>query len=194
MTSEKSTFDKFTAYLIPYHRCHYYSKLSKEEILGRISKRTEPEKMFRLRGWLASSDKTRAFEGTVGQDEFKINKLSKKKKNYAPVLSGRLTSSVQYTKVDISMRLSYYVLILVPVWLLLVGNVFLKSNFSFEDFTKGDITNWFPVGFVLLFYAFLTGSFHYHLANVKKDLETIIDPVDDAATGTPGGASWIIRN
>lgn len=193
MTSEKSTLDKIKGYLIPYHRCHYYSKLSKEEILGRIKKRTEPEQFFRMRGWLAGNNETKEFEGVVGQDEFKINKISKKKKNYAPVLSGRLSSSVQYTKVDISMRLSYLILMFVPIWFLFFGNVVFNGNFSFDDLSQGDFSSWFPVGIFVLIYAFLTGSFHYHVANVKQSLEQIIEPVDDTSAGS-SGASWIIRN
>lgn len=193
MKSEPSTLEKIKEYLIPYYSCEYISKLSKEEILSKLSHRTEPEKFFRRRGLLASSKETKTFEGVVGIDDFKISKLSKQKKNYAPVISGRISSSNQYTKVTISMRLSYYVLIFIPIWLFVIGNFFLNDYDSFNDFTNSFQGTWIPVGFIVLTYIILTGSFHYHVANVKKTLEQIIEPTDDVDSGS-SGASWIIRN
>jgi len=190
---KQSTLDKIKGYLFPYHSCVYYSNLSKEEILSRISERTEPEQFFRMRGFLVRNKETKEFEGTVGIDQFKINKIHKRKKSYAPVISGQLSRANQYTKLNLSMRLSYVIIALIPLWLLFFVNFIVVSNFSVEQFNQFDFDSWFPILFIFVFYAILTGSFHYHLVAVKKSIEKIIEPVDKNNTGT-SGASWIIRN
>lgn len=193
MKTEQNTLEKIKGFLYPYHRCVYYSKLTKEEILSRIKKKTEPEQFFRMKGFLASSKETKEFEGTIDLDHFKINKLSKKKKSYAPVVSGRFSRTNQFTKVSLSMRLSYFILAFIPIWILFFVNFFFNTNFSFEKLGDNDFIAWYPIVFLFVFYIILTGSFHYHVSKAKKSLEEIIEP-EDTNSSAASGASWIIRN
>ena len=190
MEAEKTLMSKISDVLIPYHKCTYVSKLSKEEILSKIARKTEPEKFFRLTGWLASNNNPKAYEGEVGSDAFKISKIGKRKNSNSPVILGEVSSSIQNTKVKLQFRLSYFVLIITPIWILFVGSTYLTGDGSFMDFDVANIGSWFPLMLLVLIYVVLTASFHYQVNKIKKELENMIEPADDADSGS----SWIIRN
>ncbi|MFT5077726.1 MAG: hypothetical protein ACI9FY_000841 [Patiriisocius sp.] len=58
MGNNKTTDRSFIDYLIPYYSCEFKSALSKEEIIGRIAKKIEPEKFFRINNLFFKSSAT----------------------------------------------------------------------------------------------------------------------------------------
>ncbi len=180
----------FKDYLIPYYKSVFKSALAKEEIVRRINSRTEPERLFRRRGLLASNKGSKEYEGVVTNSGFKICRINKRKKSNAAVLIGDLSSSNQYTTVKVKMRLNLIILAILPIWILVFSRMFFKNGDFLSLQTEFDIATILPLVFVLFIYISITASFHFNLKKDFKFLKEVIEPMDT----NQSGASWIVRN
>ena len=190
MVINNATDRSFKDYLIPYYSCVFKSTLSKEVILSRINNRTEAEQLFRRRGILASNKVIKEYEGQITSARFKISRINKRKKSNAAVLIGDLSSSNQYTTVKVKMRLSLLLLVIAPIWMFFMAQLFFEDTDLFNFGTTFNIATLLPILFLLIIYISITASFHFNLKKDFKFLKEVIEPIDNSKSS----ASWIIRN
>tara|TARA_R110000751_G_scaffold303923_1_gene418981 strand:+ start:38 stop:613 length:576 start_codon:yes stop_codon:yes gene_type:complete len=191
MANNKTTDRSFIDYLIPYYSCEFKSALSKEEIIGRIAKKIEPEKLFRINSLFFKSSKTQDYQGAVGNSDFKISRINSKKNIYSPLITGYLIKSNQYTRVHVKMRLKLFVLILIPLWLLLATYTLTlgrnDSALAHEEFIFQLVIQ---LVVMLILYVVLTYNFHSMVTKNIRFLKSIIVPLEQVDSD----ANWITRN
>ena len=108
--------------VLPFEKYTLTTKLPLEEILKRISYNVEPNKSTFYRFFSSSSMKP--YQGIVENDSFTIKRILSrwKRDTFVPIISGQITSFFGTTQIKINMRLRYFVLFFMLVWLGLVGS------------------------------------------------------------------------
>src|SRR5687768_10407578 len=91
------------------------SKLSIEEIKRRLVNNIEPKKSFSFFGFNKSSNKP--YKGQIIGDTFTISRIINYRNSFLPVITGRISTFLGKTQINVKMRPVTSVLIFISVWL-----------------------------------------------------------------------------
>lgn len=109
------------------------------------------------------------FIGTLTNGNFNINRIIHYRNSLLPVIIGQIGDDLGMSRIEITMRLSYFVgIILTAFWL------FTFSGFLFSPQTgidKGGAITF--LGFFILFYGVMMGFFNYEVNKARRYLEEI---------------------
>jgi len=154
--------------LIPYKKVtlNIYRPLA--EVEAQLAVRVMERRIIRRRSIFQKSDLSMPFEGVVGNGRFNINRLINYKNSFLPYLVGELQDEMDVTRVRITMRLNYFVLVFMIVWLFMFGGAFFIGGTQ----STGEI--WpafvFPVLMVIV-YVVLMGFFNWEANKAVQLLE-----------------------
>jgi hypothetical protein len=126
-----------------------------------------------LRSWWHSHEH-KYFIGNLTDGNFSINRIIHYRNSFLPVIIGQIHSDLGMSRIEITMRLSYFVgIILTAFWL------FILSGFLFSPQTgidkSGAITF---LGFFIFFYGVVMGFFNYEVNKARRYLEKIFEVND----------------
>ena len=173
-------------YVIPYEKHRYSTSLSAQEFREALKAVVEPKQFIRFYGIFASSN-SKDYEGNVNLNDFKIQKLSKKKKSNTPVVEGKITSSLtNKTAVQLTLRPQYFTVFFFAIWLFLFFGSTTAFNFSVDFSNKIYV----PLLFITIGIVFFIGTFKYEANKSRKYLERLLK----LETSNDTANSWITRN
>jgi len=99
---------------LPHHRFEIVSPLDRQAALAAMAAHTEPEKFFRI-GWPSSANDKR-FEGTLSADGFHVRRVIGYRNSFLPVIDATVRSGVSGSRIDVQMRMFWFVYAFVAVW------------------------------------------------------------------------------
>jgi hypothetical protein len=111
--------------LLPFRRRELRSGLSVSAALTAIADQVEP------RRWLRWGRGSGAFEGTVTEQGFDVQRIISYRKSFLPKIRGEIRAQPQGSSVSITMTLSGSTLLFIPLWLVLA------TTAAFESATSG---------------------------------------------------------
>ena len=154
--------------LIPYKKftLNIYRPLA--DVESQLAIRVTERRILRRRNIFTKPVPSLPFEGVVGNGRFNINRRINYKNSFLPYLVGDLQDELDVTRVNITMRLNYFVLGFMIVWMFMFGGAFIIGGTQ----STGEI--WpvlmFPVFFVII-YAVLMGFFNWEANKAVRLLE-----------------------
>ncbi|WP_290698807.1 hypothetical protein [Lacinutrix sp.] len=152
---------------LPFENITYKTKLESEEILKRVAGIIEPKKNFRISG-LFGGNNNKPYEGSIGLNSFKINKIIGHQNSFLPRIKGKIVKDFNGTQVNVKMKLSIFVIAFMCVWFggVIVG-CFVGLS-SFLDSTSFEPMALIPFGMLIFGYALVTVGFKYESVKSKK--------------------------
>jgi hypothetical protein len=159
---------------LPYENLTFRTKLDAEEILLRIKKNTEPEKMFRMNGLLENNDH-KPYEGNVDGMTFHLTRIISYRNSFLPKISGLIERDFHGTKVTVKMKLSSSTMAFMMLW---CGGValdfFIILIFSMKEksFKPGILI---PLGALLFAYLLTIGGFKSESSKSKEFLSQLLE-------------------
>ncbi len=154
--------------LIPYKRFALNIYRPLPEVEAQLAARVTERRIMRRRSIFSKTDPSMPFEGVVENGRFNINRLISYKNSFLPYVVGELQDELDVTRVKITMRLNYFVLGFMIVWLFMFGGAFLiDSAQSTGDFMPVLV---FPVMMILV-YVVLMGFFNWEVNKAVQFLE-----------------------
>lgn len=151
---------------LPFETLVIETSLSKEEVATNLANNIEPEKTIRF--WIKSDRK--AFEGHLRNNEFEIKRIISYKNSFLPVISGRLQTAGNSTRITIKMRPHLAVIAFMTIWFSGIG-VFTAIEFTNNDNLNGVV--FIPIGMLLFGYALMMGSYLFESSRAKLILTEI---------------------
>ncbi|WP_291725718.1 hypothetical protein [Bernardetia sp.] len=165
--------------LLPYENLTYKTHLSKEEIVRRIQQETEPKQMFRMRGFLASNKKYKAYEGEIQPNNFKINRIIGYRNSFLPQIKGEIEDQTEYTLIHIKMRLHTFVIVFLIIWLFFmtgVGSIVGLTLFQEpENQSFTSLIFFMPILMAILISVITCLAFHYEGNKSKEFFEKLFE-------------------
>lgn len=114
--------------LIPYEEFTIVSPKTKADVLAVLARNIDNKAdiEFDSDGYKGSA----AFRGSLILDQFTVRRTTSYKNDFKPVLSGRLQSEGHETIINVRIRMTDTVLIVLMIWLLLTGTMLVSSFFA----------------------------------------------------------------
>ncbi len=144
--------------LLPFEKVTIVSRLKEKEIMDILNENIEPKKRFRLK-LIWGVDDFKTYEGKIEKDSFKIKTIYLFNNHVNPIIIGKIENNLDFTKIQIKMRLSVFENIVYGI--LFFGLIidilyFLIYNFNMKIFIneKIDTIFWFFIfyGIILFFF------------------------------------------
>lgn len=158
---------------IPTKNITYKTKLNEAEIIGRLSDNIEPEKTVRFGAFNNSS--TKAYEGQIVEQTFKIKRIISGRNSFLPIINGIIEKDTEGLSIKVNMRIHAQVIIFLCIvcagTLGIGGFVFLMPLLT-QNSAFNPITFVFFIAPIVL-YASAIISFRNESNISKKDLQTI---------------------
>ncbi|MCA9927988.1 MAG: hypothetical protein KC419_05910 [Anaerolineales bacterium] len=154
--------------LIPYTQFTLNVYRPAADVEAELAARVKPRSLIRARWVFSKIDPTVPFEGTVENGRFNINRIINYKNSFLPIMTGEMKDELDVTRVQVAMRLHYFVLIFLILWVLIFAGVFgVGSVQAGENFIK------FPVSAIMLvaIYVFTMIFFNMEANNARRFLE-----------------------
>ena len=162
--------------ILPYENVTYKTHLSKEEIIKRLSRETEPKQMFRV-GAIFGNHKE--YEGTVSNSSFKIQRIISYRNSFLPQIIGNIREEKGYTSIEITMRLRNFVIIFIMVWMiifLLLSPFFIPLFFrEVESKFVANLASYTPFLMLIFIYIISTLSFKIESNTSKLFFERLFE-------------------
>lgn len=154
-------------FLIPYTRFTLKTNLPAHEAEEWLAAHVEPRKWSR-----GFSRDHKFFAGTIENGKFNLNRIIHYRNSFHPVIVGLIHDDLDTSRIDVTMRLSYFVIgfmaLFIPFWAV-ISFGFL---FSLETGNgAGSFTLFF--GFLLLFYGISMIFYNYEVNKARRQLEEI---------------------
>lgn len=150
---------------LPFENITYQSKYNTQQILEKVEDILEPKKVFRITGMLGSDHKP--YEGFVSGNSFKMSRIINYQNSFLPTVTGFVEKDYNGTaKINVKMRLHFFVILFLCVWFGGVG-IGVLAALSSQEFSAFSV-----IPFLMLFfgYALTTGAFKYESLKTKKYL------------------------
>ena len=156
------------------------TNLKPEEVQKRIFNNVQPaqQKIFSFR---VVNNSTSPYEGWVGNDAFKIQRVINYRNDFNPVISGLIYANNNKTDIEIKMRLPTFAIVFGIVWLGIIGLVCLGILavffLHFNQILKSGFSPFFlgPFGMFLFGSALFTFPFRFEAKKSKKFLVELFE-------------------
>ncbi|MCB8966977.1 MAG: hypothetical protein H6660_08775 [Ardenticatenaceae bacterium] len=156
-------------FLIPYTRFTLKTYLNAQEAERRLAERTRARRW--LRSFLSKPDPSQPFEGVVENGRFNINRIINYRNSFLPIIVGQFHDDLGFTRIEITMRLHYFVMAFMGIWFFAfcpVGFMFFVS----DDMGRGEFIILF-FGFILFFIFMILATFNYEANKARRTLEEV---------------------
>jgi hypothetical protein len=103
-----------------YSRCTLQSRLTVPDALNRLSRNVGPRRSRwqKIESVFSGDPKNEpAFEGTITGDHFRIRRVIRYRNSFLPVIVGRVTPDIDGSRIDVVLRVSTPVIIVMTIWL-----------------------------------------------------------------------------
>ena len=110
--------------LLPFRRRELHSGLSVSAAAAAIAAQVEP------RRWLRWGRGSGAFEGTVDEHGFDVQRIISYRSSFLPRIRGEIRAQPQGSSISITMTLSGSTLLFIPIWLLVATTAAFESASS----------------------------------------------------------------
>ncbi|MCA9975715.1 MAG: hypothetical protein KC413_08185, partial [Anaerolineales bacterium] len=133
--------------------------------------RVKPRSLIRARWVFSKIDPTVPFEGTVENGRFNINRIINYRNSFLPIIVGQFHDDLGFTRIEITMRLHYFVMAFMGIWFFTfcpVGFMFFVS----DDMGRGEFIILF-FGFILFFIFMILATFNYEANKARRTLEEV---------------------
>lgn len=150
--------------ILPFEQLRYRTKLSKEEILARLTQNVKEEKLslfFRPRS-------ERPYAGEITDNQFKLKRVISYKNSYQPIVNGEITEDQYGTKVDVKMNMHKFILAFA-----LFGALMIPAIFYFNPMFQEKI--WVVGLLALLQPVMIVGFFKYESTKSKKYFKELFE-------------------
>lgn len=152
----------------PWRKFEIMSYLPAEKAIVAIQNATEPRRWFR-----SPFGARREFEGTVGNDTFKISRIIRYRNSFLPVIEGRVESIGNASRVSITMRPFWFVSAFLAIWI-----AFFACFLVIATLNRGPISDSrsFAVfaGFASFGYLLASISFGIEARRARRSLERLL--------------------
>lgn len=139
-----------------------------DEVEQRLAAEVEPRKLFR---WGLSRNH-KFFTGTVEGRQFNINRIVHYRNSFLPVITGQIYDDLDTSRIEITMRLSYLVIIFmalfIPSWAFATFGALLNVESS------GTTPFILSFGFLVFFYGISMVFYNYEVNKARRHLEEIL--------------------
>jgi len=110
--------------LIPYTKftLNIYRPLAQVE--AELAARVKSRSLIRMKWVFSKIDPATPFEGTVANGRFNINRIINYKNSFLPIVVGELNDELDVTRVDVTMRLHYAMVVVVVALFIVFGITF----------------------------------------------------------------------
>ncbi len=139
-------------------------------IVAAIQRATAPPRQF----WEARGSSP-GFEGVVGQDGFTLHRVISYRNSFLPVIRGRISQSLMGSRVVISMRPSWFVLVFWIVWMSGVTAVLAVMLFVRRGVQNRPLGITVALGLFLFGYLLCAGSFGLEARRAIQMLRSLIN-------------------
>ena len=138
--------------LLPYEQMIFTTKLNLDEVLNRLYEATEPYQFLRI-GFTASE---KPYEGYVKPNKFSVLRIIRYRNSFNPRIVGTILPKDNGTEIHVNMRLRYYPIIFIAIWL------FFNVTFFLASFS--------PIPFLLILFIYLITllGFKYESAKSRR--------------------------
>jgi len=168
----------FKKYL-PFENYTLTSKLPVEEIKRRLADNIEPKKNLRFPGFNKISN--RPYEGQILADTFTISRIINYRNSFLPIITGRISTFLGKTQINVRMRPVTFVLIFMSFWLGAVGlvclGIILTGVIQFKRILQSGFSPMIliPFGMFLFGCLLITLAFKAESKRSKEFLERLFE-------------------
>ncbi len=172
----KINFKKY----LPFESYILTSKLSVEEVKKRLAENIEPKQYFRFPAFIKKPS-SKPYEGEILVDTFIISRIINYGNSFLPLITGRISTFVGKTQINIKMRPMIFVLIFISLWLGIVGlfclGIVLTALFQIRQILENGFSPiiLIPFGMFLFGYLLTTLGFKAESKNSKEFLARLLD-------------------
>jgi hypothetical protein len=160
---------------IPFLKLTISSPLGLDVVQTRLAEQVEPHKLIRWR----SDANTKAYQGTVTSNSFKILRIIGYRNSFLPVIEGTFERKLSKTEITVKMRLHKVVAVFMFLW---IG---ILSTFYVYPMMIGSASKEFPfplivipIGMAVFGYVLTVASFTFEARKSKKFFEELFQPQD----------------
>jgi hypothetical protein len=148
--------------LVPYHRFEITSALKREDVLTAMASRVEKRKWFAAR-WPNSANDER-FDGTMRASGFNVTRIMGYRNSFAPVIDGEVHDAGRFSRIVITMRPAYIVMVV-------LGFITLIFVTAFMALDGGSSLSGFFL--MALFYVIVLAGFWFEANKTEQTLRRI---------------------
>lgn len=154
--------------LLPYRKITISTKLTKEEVLKKISDCTAKADLFNPRG-------STLFSGVVIPESFKIRRNLDYKNSFVPFMRGRFLQHTGRTTMEVTFKPLEFIIGFMIVWLCIITCV--CSGMLYVIFTEGKFSEpmLIPFGMFIFGTILFSGAFAYEYPKSKAALLDLIE-------------------
>lgn len=159
--------------LLPFKNLIYETKLDPDEVLTRIQGILEPKQNLRPRVFFASYS-SKPYEGKVNGKTFKMNRILRYKNSFLPQITGEVQQGLGKTKVLVKMRLNWFVLIFISIWIafFLFGII---PVFNGPIWGANTTASFLPITMVVFGYGLTIAAFNYESVKSKNYIAKLLE-------------------
>lgn len=153
---------------LPIENIVFKTKLSKEQVVLRLSENIEAKKTFGFGNY------SKPYIGYINGNNFEIERVINYRNSFLPQIKGNVYSELSGTKINVKMMPASYVLFFMAIWF---GGVIVGClAMLFILFTEG-FTSFLFLPFIMFLFGIglLYGAFKTESAKSKKDLMRILE-------------------
>lgn len=128
--------------------------------------------------WRWFDKRRQAFEGSVSEEGFKINRIIRYRNSFLPVLQGQFFSHGHGVRIEVMMRLHVSVIVFCLVWIGFVGYMLWAFIRQWLEVGKYENAILGPIGMLVFLYLLVTISFGIEANKARKLLARICQAVE----------------
>ncbi|WP_379964307.1 hypothetical protein [Epilithonimonas sp. UC225_85] len=153
---------------LPIENIVFKTKLSKEQVLLRLSENIEAKKTFGIGNY------SKPYIGYITGNNFEIERVINYRNSFLPQIKGNVYSELGGTRINVKMMPVIYVLFFMAIWF---GGVIIGCLAMFFILFTEEFTPFILIPFIMLVFGIglLYGAFKTESSKSKKDLMRILE-------------------
>jgi hypothetical protein len=155
---------------LPFENYNLTTKLSNDDILKLIGENIQPKRAFSLKN--LSYNYTKPYTGEVSKNSFKMSRNINYRNSFLPFITGKITSFLGETEVNIKMEPVSFVLIFMSVWLGVVGLVcigmFLMGILRIKEVLQNGFSPMLLIPFLMFGFGYALTYFSFKVESKKS--------------------------
>lgn len=150
--------------LLPYDKFTIETDKSKEMVYHLLCKNSDLKKSF-----LDMPNAKKSFYGKVWYEEFRFLPINKYRSSFIPIIEGQIREYGENTRIDVTMRMAYFTMIFITVWLGLCALMCIFLLFNGTPFVI------VPIIFFCIGYGVMYFGYNHEVNKVKMKFVDIFD-------------------
>jgi hypothetical protein len=157
---------------LPIENIIYRTKLSKEEVIRRLTDNIEAVELYSF--GVRNPTYSKPYFGKIGSNNFQIIRAIKYRNSFLPEIKGEIYSEFDGTKIKVNMKPHSLVLVIMAFWLggVFIGCIVTTYAMFTTEFTPFHLI---PFGMLIFGIALVFSGFKTESSASKKDLLRILE-------------------